>query len=78
MANPIAYQSMVEKHADQLKALTDDIEVLNILEIVPRKNFKILFNNWYETVNSHVEEFIELKKYIQSFKMLYLSSSIFF
>lgn len=27
LANPIAYQSMVEKHADQLKALTDDLEV---------------------------------------------------
>ena len=27
LANPIAYQSMVEKHAHQLMALTDDVEV---------------------------------------------------
>ncbi|XP_054713714.1 1-phosphatidylinositol 4,5-bisphosphate phosphodiesterase classes I and II-like [Uloborus diversus] len=32
LANPIAYQSLFEKHNDQLKALTDDVENLDIRE----------------------------------------------
>lgn len=46
LANPIAYQSMVEKHADQLKALTDDIEVFKIFGFVG--TYKKIFNNSYE------------------------------
>lgn len=53
LANPIAYQSMVEKHADQLKALTDDIEVWKILVSVPWKIDKILFNNWFK-IETHI------------------------